>query len=267
MIRIYHHKEVSPQYTTELHTHNEHELYFLLGGQRRYFIRHSIYDLTPGNLILIPKGVLHKTVSKNSQGYDRFVLFFSDEDVRSLSGEKGYEYLLEMGCVQLPADTVQTITRQLKQMQQEFTSQSHLHTVYLEAQLQLILLTVLRRGTQQPKCMENTAEKIQKVAQYMNQNFHLPITLHDAAQMACLEDTYFSKQFKALTGFGFLDYLTQLRLQEAQRLLRTTSLSLSDISEMCGFSGSNYFGDVFRRYTGRSPNAYRKEAANPDSTP
>ena len=93
----------------------------------------------------------------------------------------------------------------------------------------------------------------------MNQNFHLPITLHEAAQMACLEDTYFSKQFKALTGFGFLDYLTQLRLQEAQRLLRTTALSLADISELCGFSGSNYFGDVFRRYTGMSPSAYRKQ--------
>lgn len=262
MIRIYHHKEVSPQYTTELHTHQEHELYFLLGGQRRYFIRHSIYDLAPGNLILIPKGALHKTVSKNNQGYDRFVLFFSDEDVHSLSdklGEKAYGELLEMGCIQLPADIVQKITHQLKQMQQEFSTQPNLYPVYLEMQLQLILLTVLRCGTQQPKCTENTAEKIQKVAQYMNQNFHLAITLHDAAQMACLEDTYFSKQFKSLTGFGFLDYLTQIRLQEAQRLLRTTSLSLNDISELCGFSGSNYFGDVFRRYVGLSPSTYRKQ--------
>ena len=263
MIRIYHHREVSPQYTTELHTHGQHELYFLLGGQRRYFIRHSIYDLSPGNLILIPKGALHKTVSKNSQGYDRFVLFFNDEDVRSLSdmlGENAYAQLLEMGCVQLPADAVQKITQQLKQMQQEFSAQPNLYSLYLEAQLQLILLTVLRCGTQQPKCAENTAEKIQKVAQYIGQNFRLPITLHDAAQMACLEDTYFSKQFKALTGFGFLDYLTQIRLQEAQRLLRTTSLSLSDISEMCGYSGSNYFGDVFRRYAGISPSAYRKQS-------
>jgi len=262
MIRIYHHKETSPLYTTELHTHGEHELYFLLGGQRRYFIRHSIYDLSPGNLILIPKGALHKTVSQNSQGYDRFVLFFNDEDISSLPdllGTEGYAGLLEMGCVQLPADAVQTITRQLKQMQQEYSAQPPLYPVYLEAQLQLILLTVLRRGTPRPKCAEDTAEKIQKVARYMNQNFHLPITLHDAAQMACLEDTYFSKQFKALTGFGFLDYLTQLRLQEAKRLLRATSLTLSDIAELCGFSGSNYFGDVFRRYVGLSPSMYRKQ--------
>ena len=261
MIRIYHRKEVLPQYTTELHTHQEHELYFLIGGQRRYFIRHSIYDLSPGNLILIPKGVLHKAVSNSSQGYDRFVLFFTDEDVRPLRdalNDGQYRRLLEMGCIRLPADAVQNITHRLKQMQQEFSAQPNLYNFFLESQLQLILLTVLRCGISQPNCTENTAEKIQKVAQYIGQNFRLPITLHDAAQMACLEDTYFSKQFKALTGFGFLDYLTQIRLQEAQRLLRTTSLSLSDISEMCGFSGSNYFGDVFRRYTGISPSAYRK---------
>ena len=163
MIRIYHHKEVTPKYTTELHTHPEHELYFLLSGQRRYFIRHSIYDLTPGNLILIPKGALHKTVSRNNQGYDRFVLFFSDEDLRSLSGALGadaYGKLLEMGCIQLPAEAVQRITQQLKQMQQEFSTQPELYPVYLEMHLQLILLTVLRCGTQQPKCTENTAEKI-----------------------------------------------------------------------------------------------------------
>ena len=190
------------------------------------------------------------------------MLFFSDSDVRALEdslGQTAYQQLLELGCVRLPADAVSQITRQLKQMRQEFSTQPSLYPVYLEMQLQLILLTALRCGTPQPTCAENTAEKIQKVAQYMHQNFHQPISLHEAAQMACLEDTYFSKQFKIQTGFGFLDYLNQIRLQEAQRLLRNTDLSLGDIAELCGFSGSNYFGDVFRRYTGISPTAYRKE--------
>ena len=262
MIRIYRHSEISPQYATDLHNHPEHELYFLLSGQRRYFIRDSIYDLSPGSLILIPKGVLHKTVPRNNQGYDRYVLYFSDDDLHSLSGALGpaaYTQLLEACCVQLPDETAQQISLQLQQMHQEYSLQPHLFPVFLASQLQLILLTVLRCGTPQPICTDNTAEKVQQVARYMNQAFRFPITLHDAAQMACLEDTYFSRQFKALTGFGFLDYLTQIRLQEAQRLLRSTDLPVKDISDLCGFSGSNYFGDVFRRYIGLSPTAYRKE--------
>lgn len=256
MIRIYRHSEVSPQYTTDLHTHQEHELYFLLSGQRRYFIRHSIYDLSPGNLVLVPKGVLHKTVSQSNQGYDRFVLFFSDEDVQSLGA--AYGELLENCCIQLPADQVQKVSQQLHQMHREYNTKPHLYSVYLAAQLQMILLTVLRCGTPQPVCAENTAEKIQRVARYLDRNFRLPITLHEAAQMACLEDTYFSRQFKVLTGFGFLDYLTRIRLREAQQLLRSSHLPLGEISDLCGFSGGNYFGDVFRRYIGCSPTAYRK---------
>ena len=72
-----------------------------------------------------------------------------------------------------------------------------------------------------------------------------------------MEKTYFSKRFKALTGFGFLEYLTQTRLQAAQELLTATEMSIGDISEACGFSSSNYFGDVFRRCCGMSPSDYR----------
>lgn len=261
MIRIYRYSEVSPHYTTDLHTHREYELYFLLSGQRRYFIQHFIYDLSPGNMVIVPKGALHKTISQNEQGYDRFVLFFSDEDLYSISkalGPSAYEALTQVNCVQFPADTAEIISRQLIQMQREFSAKPPMYSAFLSAQLQLILLTVLRSSTPQPVCMESTAEKIQTVARYMNQNYRQTITLHDAAQMAYLEDTYFSKQFKSLTGFGFLDYLTRIRIQEAQRLLSTTNLPLGDISDLCGFSGRNYFGDVFKRYIGLSPTAYRK---------
>ena len=263
MVRIYRYWESSPHYTTDMHTHEEHELYFLLSGQRRYFIQHSIYDLSPGSLVIIPKGVLHKTVSYNQQGFDRFVLFFSDEDLSSLQdslGHHAYRQLIECGCLQLPAEILRTVSTQLEQMLQEFHTQPPQHQLYLRTQLTLLLLTALRSGISQPMCSESTAEKIQAVARYINIHFSSPITLHDGAQMACLEDTYFSKQFKHFTGFCFSEYLTSVRLREAQRLLQTTKLSVGEISDLCGFSGSNYFGDIFKRYTGSSPSAYRKES-------
>ena len=90
------------------------------------------------------------------------------------------------------------------------------------------------------------------------------LTLEDAAGLVHMEKTYFSKRFKALTGFGFLDYLTQTRLRAAEDLLTRTSLSIGDISDACGFSGSNYFGDVFRRYHGISPSEYRIRSGSPE---
>ena len=76
-----------------------------------------------------------------------------------------------------------------------------------------------------------------------------------------MEKTYFSRRFKALTGFGFLEYLTQTRIRAAEQLLIETELSIENIAELTGFSCSNYFGDVFRHYKGVSPTAYRIQSS------
>ena len=125
--------------------------------------------------------------------------------------------------------------------------------------LEGILIRALRYGTPKEPLHGEGADKVQALARYIALNYAQPITLADAAAMACLENTYFSRRFQALTGFGFQEYLTQTRLQAAERLLQDTSLSVGEIAEQCGFSGANYFGDVFRRWKGCSPSQYRKK--------
>ena len=259
-VRIYRSAETQPQYTTDMHTHSDHELYFLLSGQRRYFIGRSIYDVSPGNLVIVPKTELHKTTSPGKMGYDRYVLFFADEDVAdfiSLLGEKSYNRLMTGGCLLLPPETVKLIQEQLTQMHQCYGSDDPYEGVFLVNQLRNLLLYALRHGKRCPPCTGESADKIQQVARYVSENFHLPLTLHQGAQLACMEDTYFSKRFKTLTGFGFQEYLTGIRLREAKRLLEHTELSVGQIAERCGFSGGNYFGDAFRKLTGMSPSHYR----------
>ena len=128
-----------------------------------------------------------------------------------------------------------------------------------------ILLDCLRYGKPKAPCQEETADKVQQAAQYISEHYTDLLTLEDAANLVQMEKTYFSKRFKALTGFGFLDYLTQTRLRAAEELLCRTELSIGEISKACGFSGSNYFGDVFRRYHCISPTEYRHHSRNKEN--
>lgn len=248
-----------------MHTHQQHELYFLVSGQRRYFLGHTIYDVAPGNLVLIPKMQLHRTTSPRQKGYDRFVLFFDETDeapIIQLLGRENFDKLMNTGCVQLPSDMVRQVQKDLEQMQQELerpTEHSEAVAIHL---LHDILLTALRYGTQKECCQGGAAETVQDIARYISEHYADSLTLDDAAQMAHMEKTYFCKRFKELTGFGFSEYLTQTRLREADRLLRETNTSIGEIAEICGFTGSNYFGDVFRRWTGMSPSAYRELIRN-----
>ena len=79
-----------------------------------------------------------------------------------------------------------------------------------------------------------------------------------AASEAGLTPTYFSRKFKEVVGTGFRDYVNFIRLGGAASLLRTTQLSIQEISRRCGFNSANYFGDAFRSAYGISPREFRK---------
>ena len=259
---IFLHKTASstPDSMVRLHAHDAHELYFLVSGQRRYFIGHRIYDVSPGNLVIIPKNELHRTTSPGTVGYDRYVLFVDDENLRPLAqnlGEEAFSALMDSGCIQLPPNAANQILTDMEQIEQENDLSSPYTQAFANHMVYDILLCALRYGKKKEICASESADKIQDVARYISKHFDMPLSLQDAAAMVYMEQTYFSKRFKQLTGFGFQEYLTQTRLRAAELLLESTDLSMGEIAEQCGFTSSNYFGDVFRRWKGVSPSAYR----------
>ena len=68
----------------------------------------------------------------------------------------------------------------------------------------------------------------------------------------------FSREFSRFTGRSFSDFLLQKRLEKARRLLAETALPLNQIAEVCGFTSTNYFLQIFKRKMGQSPGQYRR---------
>lgn len=84
------------------------------------------------------------------------------------------------------------------------------------------------------------------------------VTLADAAKHVHMNPSYLSQLFKQQKGINFIDYVTQIRLTEAKRLLTTTTLRISEIADRLGYSDLAYFTNIFKKSCHVTPSEYRK---------
>lgn len=116
---------------------------------------------------------------------------------------------------------------------------------------------VLLRYSREEK--KNYNLKSVKIAQlYVNEHFREPVTLEEIAKHVGLNDTYLSSIFKKQIGKSLIDYLTEVRVHRAKELLMNSDLNISEIAEQVGFNDAKYFTKRFKKFTGVSPNEYRK---------
>jgi len=106
---------------------------------------------------------------------------------------------------------------------------------------------------------KKTFDYIEKAIGYIHANYHREISVAALAAYVGLERSYFSKLFNANAGDPPQTYILKYRIEKARELLKTTGLSVSEISECTGFSDGFYFSRAFKKLTGFSPAAFRKQ--------
>lgn len=100
---------------------------------------------------------------------------------------------------------------------------------------------------------------LSRVLAYLRESFREPITLAEAAQAVDLSPGYLGRIFRSELRSSFSRYLQRLRIQEAKRLLKSSSMPVGDVGAATGFSDHSYFSQVFRKETGVSPREYRQK--------
>ena len=105
---------------------------------------------------------------------------------------------------------------------------------------------------------------VQRLMVYLDDHFTEDISISSAAKMVSLSESYFSKCFRGITRKSFHNYLCDLRLSYALKLLTSTHLSVARIAELSGFSDSVHFIKRVKSQCGMTPGVYR--ARHTDTT-
>jgi two-component system response regulator YesN len=99
---------------------------------------------------------------------------------------------------------------------------------------------------------------IEKAISYINRHFTENITMATVANECSVNYTYFSEKFKIVVGQNFNDYIKQLRIEAAKRLLQQGCYKVYEVASRSGFGDVKYFMKTFKEATGLSPGEYQK---------
>lgn len=245
------------------HFHDHYEIYYLLSGERFYFIQDRTHLVNRGELVLVNKRLLHKTISTGMPDHERILVSFDDAflgtvdvDGPSLTGIfQSDSPLLRFH----PQDQslVETI---LIRMVQEFHSTNVHRFTYLRALLVQLLIQCTRAEQKvgQIEQLPSIHQKIREVIAWIADSYAEPLTLTSVADKFGFSPAYMSRSFKQATGFTFVEYMSNIRVKEAQRLLRETNMKVIHIAEETGFQNVAHFGRVFKQISRCPPLEYRK---------
>lgn len=101
-----------------------------------------------------------------------------------------------------------------------------------------------------------------QVKEHIKKHFSEDISLKQVSELACMNSYYFSSFFKKETGTNFKQYLTQIRMKEAVKLLMDTDMKTYAIAKSVGYNDVRHFTEKFKEIYGESPNGYKKTRKN-----
>lgn len=244
------------------HFHNHLEIYYLVSGERYFYIRGRTYHITAGDLAVISGNIVHQASTISSPVHERIILEVYPPMLRQmLELEQAFTDLY--GVLHLKGLQQQEVQALIYSLMDEMKQQSYGYQWVVRCKLIQLLIFILRElGTQHspvPVTSGPREQKMREIAQYISRYPDQKITLNWLSEQFYVSKYHLCRTFKDITGFTLSEYINISRITKAKELLLTTNSSVTDIASEVGYESSTHFGKVFKQYLGQSPLSYRNQ--------
>jgi AraC-like DNA-binding protein/mannose-6-phosphate isomerase-like protein (cupin superfamily) len=242
-------------WSSVLHTHYFTELFYILNGTGKFIVANHAFPVKENDFVIINPNVEHAETSLNSSPLEYVVLAIKD-----LSFLFGFEDSENSHSVYNYSAYKQEIEFYLQALLNEITKKELNYETVCQNLLE-VLITKMVRHTNYSLSIA-PSRKINKecgaVKRYIDANYKQNITLDMLAEISHMSKYYLIHLFQNFTGLSPINYMIARRIDESKALLEIADYSISQISEMIGFSSPSYFSQVFKKLVGVSPVDYRK---------
>lgn len=235
------------------HSHSFTELFYVIDGNGHFCTETEEFPICKDTLIIINPHVRHTEKSSPDKpliyialGIDNLKFQFDNQQD---SGCHTYDFGSHreiLSLLQMMLDEV----RQKKPSYEQIC-----HHYFMSVLLKISRITDDQFSLVAPKDVPMECETVKD---YIDTHYSEMITLDTLAEKSHLNKFYLSHIFSKAYGISPINYLLEMRIIHSKELLKNSDYSITQIAHMTGFSSSNYFSQSFKKYTGVTPNRYRK---------
>jgi AraC-like DNA-binding protein len=224
----------------------------------------NIYPIKRGVLCFLGTGKYHYTMPNDPPKYERSKLLFSTAILRSaisaLTDASPFKNITANTILyaELPEEKeaeAEKIFNELK----NYENTPYNEAVLLSSVLRLLIL-IERYSKSQTNEFTARKDVIKIALDYINEHISESITLNDLSVITHMSKFHFCRIFKQTMGMPTMQYILSTRITLAKRMLRETDMSITEVSENCGFSSIANFSREFKKHTGETPRHYRNIA-------
>ncbi len=221
--------------------------------------RENIYPIKPGVLCFVGARKYHYTMPDVPEQYDRSKLFFSADilaktldlisDGRHFSG-----FTPDSLCyAEIPEDSREKVVEIFSEIAAAYGASYYTATVI--SCLVKLLVLIDRYAL---KSSEPVMGSLGGAIKYINRNIFHEIDIDEICASIHMSKYHFCRIFKKSMGMTVMDYILKTRIILAKNMLDKENVSVTEVSERCGFSSVSYFCRIFKNNVGVSPLQYRK---------
>lgn len=253
------------------HYHLEYELLYISKSSGIRFVGDSVSPFLPGDLVLVGPYLPH--LWRNDASYyienkDQFVktivtkfrkdfigenTFDSPEfiEISKMLDESKYGVVFGGKTSSKMHDELIDIVN-LKPVEQSIKLLDLLHRLSIAKDKKLLSSSDMRQFT------SDNSQRIDNVIKYISDNYASYIGLNDVADVACMTTNSFCRFFKRMTNKSFTQFLNEVRIKNASRLLIQGDMPVSEVCYVVGYNSITNFNKQFKQIMGSTPNSYRQ---------
>lgn len=243
-----------------------YEIGITISGDRKVFMPDHIHYLHKGVVATSPMNVYLRTTPASNRTYERVMVKYKPPmaaDFIAVAGQEAFD-AINYGYVHTFTPQMQEkILHLMLEMSEIFKNYNEFSELLLKGMLNQLLYLVhterIRPRQEEYFDFNHTNPIIVEALYYMENSYLESPSLETVAQHLNVSREHLSRLFKRTVGIPFSEYQNRIRLRHATEYLENTDFSIEKISELSGFSNSNYMCDVFKKYYQVSPTRYRTQ--------